>query len=107
MITKAWPSCTARPSAQRTSRTKPLEGAQTAISIFINSTMIRVSPALTSRPGSTRIFHTLPGTGLSTAVAPKGNAPSSSKSAISSPAAPLSPGRVSCQRARSASKAAC
>src|SRR4029453_5660271 len=31
MITSAWPSCTGRPSAQRTSCTRPFDGAQTAI----------------------------------------------------------------------------
>src|SRR5208282_3034622 len=38
---------TARPSAQRSSRTNPSTGAVTATSIFIDSTSTNVSPALT------------------------------------------------------------
>ncbi len=79
----------------------------TAISIFIDSTMISVSPSLTSLPGSTSTFHTLPGTGLSTAVAPKGSGAVGFEGGHSSSIATAFVRPVSCQRARSASKAAC
>src|SRR5262249_57740650 len=45
---------------QRISRTTPLSGASTGISIFIDSRITRASPALTAWPTATSIFQTVP-----------------------------------------------
>ena len=56
----SWPSRTGAPSAMRISTTRPASGATTGISIFMDSSTMRVSSACRVSPGFTRIFHTVP-----------------------------------------------
>ena len=50
----------------------PAQGAETSISIFMDSRISRTSPVSTTSPSSTAHFQRLPATGLSTASMPSG-----------------------------------
>ena len=62
------PSATGSPSATRISATMPAHGANSGISIFIDSRIISGSSAATRSPTATAIFHTAPAISLLTLV---------------------------------------